>query len=185
MCPFSYQLLAKEIELSFFVPLLIGHGGNSGGQTVSTVIRALGAGALTLADAPKIIFKEACSGVLSACFCVCFLAPSLKFVMGISTKVVTVVSLTLPCVGFLANALGSALPFAVTYAGKDPAVIVGPLMTTSVDSLGLMMYLLIATLYLSMLSGDDDLQVCKMGLTGCGPSELCTFSLPSLSCVPK
>ena len=85
----------------------------------------------------------------------------------------------------MANALGSALPFAVTYAGKDPAVIVGPLMTTSVDSLGLMMYLLIATLYLSMLSGDDDLQVCKMGLTGCGPSELCTFSLPSLSCVPK
>ena len=139
------ELLARELELAFFVPLLIGHGGNSGGQTVSTVIRALGSGACTLKDAPKIIFKEAISGVLTACFCVCFLAPALMYGMGISTRVVTVVGITLPCVGFIANCLGSSLPFLITYLGKDPAVIVGPLMTTSVDSLGLMLYLLIAT----------------------------------------
>ena len=33
------DLLRKQVELSYFVPLLIGHGGNSGSQTVSTVIR--------------------------------------------------------------------------------------------------------------------------------------------------
>ena len=35
----------------------------------------------------------------------------------------------------------TGLPYA---AGHDPAVIVGPLMTTSVDSIGLMLYLVIA-----------------------------------------
>jgi hypothetical protein len=40
--------------------------------------------------------------------------------------------------------------------GKDPAVIVGPLMTTSVDSIGLMSYLAIATLYISSPGGPDD-----------------------------
>jgi Mg/Co/Ni transporter MgtE len=33
------ELLRKQVALSYFVPLLIGHGGNSGSQTVTTVIR--------------------------------------------------------------------------------------------------------------------------------------------------
>ena len=63
-------------------------------------------------------------------------------------NVTVIVSMSLPCLGLLANTLGSALPFLVTYLGRDPAVIVGPLMTTSVDTLGLLTYLAIATLYL-------------------------------------
>ena len=138
-------LLARELELAFFVPLLIGHGGNSGGQVVSTVIRALGSGAATLRDAPRVILKEATAGVMQSLVLVCFLAPALHLGMGISLNVTVIVSMSLPCLGLLANTLGSALPFLVTYLGRDPAVIVGPLMTTAVDSLGLMLYLLIAT----------------------------------------
>jgi Mg/Co/Ni transporter MgtE len=33
------DVLKKEVELSYFVPLLIGHGGNTGSQSVATVIR--------------------------------------------------------------------------------------------------------------------------------------------------
>ena len=143
-------LLAKELELAFFVPLLIGHGGNSGGQVVSTVIRALGSGGARLKDAPRVIFKEASAGVLQSVCLVCALAPALFFGMGISWRVTCIVSLALPCLGLLANTLGSALPFAITYLGRDPAVIVGPLMTTSVDSLGLMLYLLIAATFLHL-----------------------------------
>lgn len=148
-------LLASEIELAFFVPLLIGHGGNSGGQCVSTVIRALGSGAAKLSDAPSIIRKEATSGLIGGLCCVCFLGPYLRYGMGISSKVSAIVAITLPCLGTLANSLGSSLPFLITWLGKDPAVIVGPLMTTSVDSCGLMLYLLIATLYLQFMVGDD------------------------------
>ena len=40
--------LAKVVALSFFVPLLIGTGGNAGAQTVSTIIRALALGEIPL-----------------------------------------------------------------------------------------------------------------------------------------
>src|SRR4029077_17629242 len=42
--------LAKVVALSFFVPLLIGTGGNAGSQTVSTIIRALAVGDVRVRD---------------------------------------------------------------------------------------------------------------------------------------
>ncbi|KAL1495498.1 hypothetical protein AB1Y20_016863 [Prymnesium parvum] len=144
------KLLERELELSFFVPLLIGHGGNSGGQTVSTVIRALGSGVLKLDDAPSVVLKEATAGVLQSLVLVLVLTPVLITLMGISTRVSFVVALTMPTLGLLANTVGATLPFAITWLGQDPAVIVGPLMTTSVDTLGLATYLSIATLWLGL-----------------------------------
>ncbi len=38
------QMLKKRVELSYFVPLLIGHGGNTGSQSNATIIRALAMG---------------------------------------------------------------------------------------------------------------------------------------------
>ena len=38
------EVLAANVELSFFVPLIVGHAGNTGSQAVSTVIRALAVG---------------------------------------------------------------------------------------------------------------------------------------------
>ena len=55
--------LSRQIELAYFVPLLAGHGGNTGGQTVGTVLAALSAGAITARDAPKVIIKESLSGL--------------------------------------------------------------------------------------------------------------------------
>jgi Mg/Co/Ni transporter MgtE len=33
------DVLEHHVELSFFVPLIMGHGGNTGSQSVTTVIR--------------------------------------------------------------------------------------------------------------------------------------------------
>jgi Mg/Co/Ni transporter MgtE len=33
------DILEHHVELSFFVPLIMGHGGNTGSQSVTTVIR--------------------------------------------------------------------------------------------------------------------------------------------------
>ena len=59
-------LLQQHVELAVFVPLLIGHAGNSGGQTVSAVIRSLGDGTVTVADAGRISRKEALAGVVQS-----------------------------------------------------------------------------------------------------------------------
>ena len=36
------ELIAKHVELSFFVPLIMGHGGNTGSQATCAVIRWVG-----------------------------------------------------------------------------------------------------------------------------------------------
>ena len=42
--------IAKVVALSFFIPLLIGTGGNSGSQTVTTIVRGLAVGEIRLRD---------------------------------------------------------------------------------------------------------------------------------------
>src|SRR5499425_794419 len=56
--------LAKVVALSFFIPLLIGTGGNAGSQTVSTVIRALALGEVRMRDVIRVLAKEVTTGVL-------------------------------------------------------------------------------------------------------------------------
>ena len=136
--------LSRQIELAYFVPLLAGHGGNTGGQTVGTVLSALSAGAITLKDAPRIISKEAMSGLMIGIILGMAVGPIAHYVMGISSHVSCVIACTLPLVSTIASTLGSSIPFACAALGLDPSVIAAPAMTSFVDVSGLMSYFLIA-----------------------------------------
>jgi Mg/Co/Ni transporter MgtE len=136
--------LSRQIELAYFVPLLAGHGGNTGGQTVGTVLSALSSGAVQPSDAPRVIIKEAMSGLIVGCILGMCLGPIVHYGMGISEHVATVLCCTLPLVSTIAATLGSAIPFAAVALGLDPSVIAAPAMTSFVDVSGLMAYFLIA-----------------------------------------
>lgn len=136
--------LSKQIELAYFVPLLAGHGGNTGGQAVGTVLSALSAGVITRKDATRVVMKEAMSGMVMGLILGVLLGPICHYVMGISQHVSTVVSVTMPLLSTIAAFLGSSLPFVCVMLGLDPAVIAAPAMTSFVDVTGLMCYFLIA-----------------------------------------
>lgn len=136
--------LERQLELAYFVPLLAGHGGNTGGQTVGTVLSALSAGVVTMKDAPRVIAKESLSGLTVGCFLGLMVASVAHFAMGISSHVATVVLCTLPLLSAIAATLGSTIPFVCVAFGLDPSVIAGPAMTSFVDVSGLMSYFLIA-----------------------------------------
>ena len=51
--------LAAVVALSFFIPLLIGTGGNAGSQTVTTIIRSLALREIRLRDAWRVLAREA------------------------------------------------------------------------------------------------------------------------------
>ncbi|MBN1139173.1 MAG: magnesium transporter, partial [Anaerolineae bacterium] len=57
-------LLQTVVTLTFFVPLLIGTGGNAGTQTTATLIRALGVGEIELRDALPALWHELRVGLL-------------------------------------------------------------------------------------------------------------------------
>eukprot|EP00984_Skeletonema_dohrnii_P027973 scaffold17752_cov119-Skeletonema_dohrnii-CCMP3373.AAC.2 len=136
--------LSKQIELAYFVPLMAGHGGNTGGQAVGTVLSALSAGIITRQDAWKVIGKEATSGLIMGVILGAMVGPISHYVMGISKHVATVVSVTFPLLSTIAAFLGSSLPFVCVILGLDPAVIAAPAMTSFVDVTGLLCYFLIA-----------------------------------------
>lgn len=136
--------LSKQIELAYFVPLLAGHGGNTGGQAVGTVLSAFSAGVITRKDAYRVISKEAMSGMVMGLILGALVGPICHYVMGISQHVSTVISVTFPVLSTIAAFLGSSLPFACVALGLDPAVIAAPAMTSFVDVTGLMCYFLIA-----------------------------------------
>jgi len=136
--------LANNIELAYFVPMLAGHGGNTGGQTVGMILSAMSVGAVKLSDAPTVIRKEAMAGVLSGVMLSLAVAPVAHFIMGISLHVSTVLLLSLPVVSTIASTLGSAIPFFCVFIGLDPSVIAAPAMTSFVDVTGLMSYFVIA-----------------------------------------
>src|SRR5918996_681695 len=56
--------LSTVVALSFFIPLLIGTGGNIGSQTVTLIVRAMALGELTLRDLGWIVFKELRVGLI-------------------------------------------------------------------------------------------------------------------------
>jgi cation transporter-like permease len=138
------KTLARQLELAYFVPLLAGHGGNTGGQTVGTVLSALSSGSVTLKDAPKVILKEAFSGLSVGLILGSIFGPMLHYCMGISMHVSMVIFCTLPLVSTIDATLGSSIPFGCLALGLDASVIAAPAMTSFVDVSGLMSYFLIA-----------------------------------------
>lgn len=136
--------LEKQIELAYFVPLLAGHGGNTGGQAVGTILSGFSSGAVKAKDAPNIIMKEAMSGAMSGLILGVFVGPIAHYVMGISLHVSTVLFFTMALVSTIAATLGAAIPFVCVFFGLDPSVVAGPAMTSFVDVAGLLSYFLIA-----------------------------------------
>jgi magnesium transporter len=133
--------LAKVVALSFFIPLLIGTGGNAGSQTVSTVIRALALGEVRPRDALRVLLKEVSSGVLLGVLLGCIAFARALTYSGIGTDLALCVAVTVLVVCTWANLVGSLIPLGAQRLGVDPTVISAPLITTLVDASGLFIYL--------------------------------------------
>jgi magnesium transporter len=144
--------LAKVVALSFFIPLLIGTGGNAGSQTVSTVIRALALGEVRLRDVLRVLMKEVSSG-----FVLGLLLGGIAFgramLWGVTPDLAACVGTTVLVVCTWANTVGAVIPIVAQRAGIDPTVISAPLITTLVDASGLFIYLTIAKLMIAQLHG--------------------------------
>ncbi|GAB4822701.1 hypothetical protein N2152v2_009747 [Parachlorella kessleri] len=138
------SILRDHVALSYFVPLLIGHGGNTGSQSNATVIRALALGQLRPSDVLLVIQKEAIAGAVMGGGLGLLIFVFSFLWSGMSSEVGLTVAIALPVVSIWANILGGVFPLLSARFGFNPAVTSAPLMTTVVDSSGLVIYFLIA-----------------------------------------
>ncbi len=141
--------LAQVVALSFFIPLLIGTGGNTGAQTVSTLIRGLALGEIRLRDTWRVVVRELGSGLLLGLLLGC-VAFGRSLMWGSSVQLSLVVGLTIVAVCTWANTIGALIPLVAQKVGIDPAVVSAPLITTLVDATGLAIYLIIAKVLLGL-----------------------------------
>jgi magnesium transporter len=141
--------LSEMIILSSFIPLLIGTGGNTGAQTVSTVIRALALGEIRLRDAWRVVARELRNGLLLGLL-LGGIALAWVYVWGHGILLAAVIALSIVAICTWANTIGSLVPLVAQKLGIDPATISAPLITTLVDATGLAIYLLIAKLMLGL-----------------------------------
>ncbi|HET9315596.1 MAG TPA: magnesium transporter [Vicinamibacteria bacterium] len=135
--------LSAVVALSFFIPMLIGTGGNAGAQTVMTVIRSLALGEIRFRDAWKVVLREATTG-LTVGIMIGTAALGQALLTGASLTLAVTVAITMLAICLWSTAVGALIPLVAQRMGLDPAVLSAPLITTMVDATGLVIYFLIA-----------------------------------------
>jgi magnesium transporter len=141
--------LSAVVALSFFIPMLIGTGGNAGAQTVMTVIRSLALGEIRFRDAWKVVLREAATG-LTVGVMIAVAALGQALLTGASLTLAITVALTMLAICLWSTAVGALIPIVAQRFGLDPAVLSAPLITTMVDATGLIIYFLIAKTVLQL-----------------------------------
>jgi magnesium transporter len=147
-------LLASYVLLTAFMPMLMNSGGNAGGQTSVTVIRALSLDEVHLRDIFRVWYKELRVALLSG-----LTLGAVNFIKTMlidfgcvfsSTNLLTaaIVSLTLVLIIPVANLIGASLPLLAKRLGFDPAVMASPFITTIVDAVSLLIFFSLAALWL-------------------------------------
>ncbi|MFA5528970.1 MAG: magnesium transporter, partial [Peptostreptococcales bacterium] len=137
--------LLSVMVLASFIPMLMDTGGNSGSQSSTLIIRGLALGELKTNDILKVLGKEL--GVSSVVGIVLSAVNFLKLYYFDKTEILicVTVSFTLFFTVVLAKVVGGILPMIAKKIKLDPAIMAGPLITTIVDAVALMIYFTTAT----------------------------------------
>jgi magnesium transporter len=139
--------LEATVALAFFVPLLIGTGGNVGSQTVMTVTRALAVGQVSPGDLVRVWVKEATTGLILG-VAIALAAFVRALFLGVGIQIGFAVALAAAVIVVWAATVAAILPLILHRIRIDPAVVSAPLITTLVDGTGLFLYFIIARLLL-------------------------------------
>lgn len=134
----------EMVALATFLPVVAGMGGNTGTQSLTVVTRAIALGELSYSSAFRAITKELIVGVLIGTLMgmvvggVAWLWKG-NPMLGIVLWLAMVANLT------LAGLMGAAIPLGLKWAGQDPALGGGIVLTAVTDSVGFLCFLGLAS----------------------------------------
>ena len=146
--------LSLVVGLTAAIPMIMGTGGNCGNQTSTLIIRGLALGDIQISDYFRVLWKE----IRVAVLCGIVLAVAnygrmwvTKLVTGsvIESNTFIVVSIAMALAVIVAKAIGCSLPILAKLMKLDPALMAGPMITTIVDALTLLIYFAIATVFIN------------------------------------
>ena len=141
------EQLEAAIALAFFIPLLIGTGGNSGTQITTTIVRAMAVGEVSLKNLGTVLKKELSTGLLISA-AIALAAWVRAWSLGVGPEIGMVVTLTIVAIVLWSATVASVIPMVLRRLRIDPAVVSAPFIATLVDGTGLIIYFEIAKLIL-------------------------------------
>ncbi|MFA5286926.1 MAG: magnesium transporter [Candidatus Omnitrophota bacterium] len=145
------HMLSSVVALAFFIPMLLDTGGNAGAQTSITIIRGLATGDVKPTNVWKVIKVELSAALLMG-LVVGLVAFGRALLLQKDFMLSIVVGLTMLLIAILAIVTGITLPLLSKKIGLDPAVLAGPITTSIVDVIGLIIYFKIAQFFIPALS---------------------------------
>ncbi len=133
--------------IAAFMPLLAGLGGNIGTQSITLMVRGMSTGQVSLQDGWNHILRETVTGL------------SIGFIFGVLVTLVTwgwqnnlelglIVGIAMSLNMTIATMIGTCTPLILKKLKIDPAVASGPVIATTIDVIGLAVYLTLVTWYL-------------------------------------
>ena len=133
--------------IAAFMPLLAGLGGNIGTQSITLMVRGMSTGYVTLSSSWHYIWRETVTGI------------SIGFIFGLLVALVTwnwqhnielgvIVGMAMSLNMTIATMIGTCTPLILKKLKIDPAVASGPVIATTIDVIGLAIYLTLVTWYL-------------------------------------
>ncbi|MBS1730813.1 MAG: magnesium transporter [Bacteroidetes bacterium] len=154
----------KAVVLSYFVPLIMSSGGNSGSQASTLIIQAMAVGDVKMSDWWRVMHREIYSGVILGA--ILGLIGFIRIVIwhfamanGLIEDlygqhwllVAFTVGVSLIGVVLWGSLCGSMLPIILKKLGADPAASSAPFVATLVDVTGLIIYFTVAYFFLAGL----------------------------------
>ena len=143
--------LEKILALSFFFPVIMAMGGNTGTQAATVAVRGLATGDISLVHMGKRLWMEMKVALLNGVICGILLG----LIVGVwlyDYGLGGIVALSLVLIVLNSGFIGAAVPLVLKKLDIDPALATGPFVTTTNDILSLLIYLGLVTAFLGMTS---------------------------------
>ncbi len=136
--------------LAAFIPVVVGLSGNVGVQSSTLVVRGIAMGQLDVHRVGSAVWGEVKVVGGIAILCGFLVAGIAYFVGGNNMALAGAVTSSLFLSMLVAAVVGTAVPLVAERLGIDPALATGPILTTTIDLVGVFIYFVVAGFWLGL-----------------------------------
>ena len=140
------EILMKYKILFYFTPLIAAMAGNVGVQSSAIIVQGLANDDIKDSINNR-LFKETLLSIMNGIILAIFLFGFIVYWQD-NVDVALAISISLVVVIIVAGIVGTFIPLFLNKRGIDPAIATGPFITTSNDIFGILIYFLVAKLFL-------------------------------------
>jgi len=143
------ESLQTVAPLAFFIPIIMGMGGNVGIQSSTIVVRGIATGRVNVRHLWIVVSKEMAIGLILGLLYGLLLGTFVQFQFGREALALSVAIGVVSSMS-MAALMGALMPMMFARMNIDPAVATGPFITSFVDILSVSIYFQVATILLGI-----------------------------------